>query len=282
MLTSLVYSAHEARYNATGKFVAFTEGATGLADPTYVYEFVVDGGSTWIVKDTTFAATKISPIIYFKSAVGLLAMFDSAFTEKMASYVESKLPTPTRGYSEGIDENGRVETWAVGNAHSMIIQAAQYAINGNPTTSPTPSPSPTKTPTPIPTSSHNPTPSPSSLPTPTQTTSPTANPTPTSSGSLNNSTEPMEHQTATPSTSNEDASKTQVTAQPQSPTASMPQDSSESSIPSSQSTSDQKNQKIREFFSPFYYLLLAVIMILLLFLHVIILKYSRIFMKKNV
>ena len=51
-LAQQVYLAHEARYNATGKFVAFSEGNTGLNNPSYVYEWVVkQDGSTWTIDD---------------------------------------------------------------------------------------------------------------------------------------------------------------------------------------------------------------------------------------
>jgi hypothetical protein len=168
-LTDQVYSAHEARYNVTGKFVAFSEGNTGLDGPDYVYEWVVkQDGSTWSVDDGQ-VKVGISPIIYFKSATGLLAMHDTPFTEKMVSYLESHLPNPTSGYADGIDENGRVDTTTIDKTNSMVIGAALYAINNlqNPTPSPKPTPTPTNshasaTPSPSSTSSVAPTSPPNS------------------------------------------------------------------------------------------------------------------------
>jgi len=151
-LADLVYLAHEARYSATGKFGAFSEGNSGLDNPSYVYEWVVkEDGSTWSIDDGA-VNVGIVPIIYFKAAVGLLAMHDTAFTENMASYIESKLPTPSSGYSDGVDENGRVATSDIDKTNGMIIQAASYAINNLP--GPTPTSSSHSTPTP--TSSVNP------------------------------------------------------------------------------------------------------------------------------
>jgi len=126
-----LYLAQEARYNATGKFCAFSEGNTGLDNPSYVYEWVVThNGSTWTIdSDTGQENVGISPIIYFKAAVGLLAMHDTSFTESMVSNVESKLPAPTSGYADGIDESGRVDTSDIDKTNGMIIGAALYAIN---------------------------------------------------------------------------------------------------------------------------------------------------------
>ena len=39
-----VYLAHEARYNATGKFVAFSEGNTGLNNPIICLRVGSEGG----------------------------------------------------------------------------------------------------------------------------------------------------------------------------------------------------------------------------------------------
>jgi len=158
-LADQIYSAHEARYTATGKFAAFSEGNTGLSGgPSYVYEWVVkDDGSTWYIEDVNQAKSGISPIIYLKAAVGLLAVHDAAFTENMVSYLESQLPNPGSGYSDGVDESGRVDTSDVDKTNGMIIGAALYATNNlsPPTPTPVPGSSPTLSPSASPTSSPN-------------------------------------------------------------------------------------------------------------------------------
>ena len=129
-LADQIYFAHEARYTATGKYVAFSEGNTGLDNPSYVYEWVVkEDGSTWVIDDIAQAPVAISPIIYFKTAIGLLALHDTSFTENMASYLESKLPSPSSGYSDGVDESGRVDTSEIDKTNGMVIGAALYAID---------------------------------------------------------------------------------------------------------------------------------------------------------
>ncbi len=144
-LADQVVLAQEARYDATGKFTAFSEGNTGLADPSYVYEWIVrSDGSTWTIDDSnTGQPVGISPIIYFKAAVGLLALTDTSYTENMVSYLESNLPTPSNGYSDGVDENGRVDTSTIDKTNGMIIEAALYAIDNLSSSTPTPTPIPT-------------------------------------------------------------------------------------------------------------------------------------------
>ena len=79
----------------------------------------------------------------------------------MASYIESHLPNPTSGYSDGIDENGRVDTFDIDKTNGMIIEAAQYAINNLQTSTPTPTQIVTSTPSPTSSSSPKPTSTPS-------------------------------------------------------------------------------------------------------------------------
>ena len=136
-LAEQVYLAHEARYNATGKFVAFSEGNTGL-DYTYVWEWVVkQDGSTWTIDDGQ-KNVEIVPMVYFKVAVGLLAIHNTPFTQIMATFIESQLPAASSGYSDGIDENGRVDASVIDKTNGMIIGAALYAINNLPPPTPTP------------------------------------------------------------------------------------------------------------------------------------------------
>ena len=195
-LAYMVYLAHEARYNATGKFTAFSEGNTDYNKiPYYVYEWVVrEDGSTWTIEDGVDNSGFV-PIIYFKAAVGLLAIHNTPFSKNMVLYIESHLSNPKNGYSDGIDENGRVVTREIDKTNGMIIGAAIYAISNqrSPTSIPTPTPSPvTGNPTSIPTPTPSPvTGNPTSIPTPTPspvTGNPTSIPTPTPSPVTGNPT----------------------------------------------------------------------------------------------
>ena len=142
-LADIVSLAHEAKYHATGKFAAYSEGNTGLDNPAYVYEWVMkEDGSAWTIDDGAVNGG-IVPIIYFKAAVGLLAISDTAFTENMAQYVESKLPSPSKGYSDGVDENGRVDNSDIDKTNGLIIEAAVFAVNNLPGPTSTGSSNPT-------------------------------------------------------------------------------------------------------------------------------------------
>ncbi|MFB3889444.1 MAG: DUF3131 domain-containing protein [Candidatus Bathyarchaeia archaeon] len=174
-LADQVYQAHEARYEATGKYVAFSEGNTGLSDISYVYESVVNpDGRTWVIKDPAGNDVGIKPIVFLKAAAGLLALHNTEFTRNMMTYILSRLSQPDSGYMDGVDEDGRVVSTLIDKTNGLLIGAARYAIAGMP--NPTPSPSPTYIPTPTP-------PPPTSSPSSSPSSSPTASPTPSASPS---------------------------------------------------------------------------------------------------
>ena len=86
-LTKQVYSAHEARYNATGEYVAFSEGNTRTG---FIYEWVIlPSGDTWRIMnagETTYAS--MTPIIYTKVALGFFAIYNTTFARNMNIYLE--------------------------------------------------------------------------------------------------------------------------------------------------------------------------------------------------
>jgi hypothetical protein len=194
-LLSHVYQAHEARYEATGHYTAFSEGNTGLLgsnDPTYVYEFVVDrDGSTWKV------TPEVTPVAYFKVAVGFQAIFNTEYTKSMVEYMSGILHSSSSGFQDGVDENGRVVDTYIDRTNGLIIAAANYAIEKLPAITPSPSLTPTATPSPTPTLSLSPTlsatptPSPSSSPSSTSTQSQTSSPSPTANPTANWYNEPL-------------------------------------------------------------------------------------------
>ena len=74
-----VYLAQESRYKATGKFTAWSEGNTGLEDPSYVYEWIVTpSGKTWVI-----TPKPITPIIFTRAAFGLHAIYDTPYTRAL-------------------------------------------------------------------------------------------------------------------------------------------------------------------------------------------------------
>jgi hypothetical protein len=126
-LANQFYLAHEAKYNATGEYVAFGEGNTGLDDPSYVFEWTVKDNRTWVVSDKTHDLNWLSPIAYFKVAVSFLALHNTEFAQNMVSFLEPKLLT-SNGYMSGVDGDGRVVSTVVDKTNALIIAAARYAI----------------------------------------------------------------------------------------------------------------------------------------------------------
>jgi hypothetical protein len=180
-LLSQVYLASEARYTATGHYTAFSEGNTGLDNPGYVYEFVVDSdGSTWKVAPST------TPIAYFKVAVSFHAIFNTTYTKNMVTYIGGKLPAPSNGFQDGVAEDGRVVGTTIDRTNGLILSAARYAISKLPAPSPTPTPTVTLSPSSSPSLS----PIPSSTPTPSPSLSPSSSPSPSYSSSSSPSASP--------------------------------------------------------------------------------------------
>jgi hypothetical protein len=129
-LARLVYLAHEGRYNATGKYTAFSEGNTDLSDPSYVYEWVVtSSGEVWKITDHKGRVSSITPIIYLKTAVGFHALYGTRFTASMVEWINSTFPDHTYGYRDGVDENRRLVGTIIDKTNGLVIAAARYAVS---------------------------------------------------------------------------------------------------------------------------------------------------------
>ena len=72
-LSRQVYQAEDARYNATGKYTAFSEGnLVGSKEASYVYEWVVlSDGRTWILMSDQTSIISPTPVVYLKVAARL-------------------------------------------------------------------------------------------------------------------------------------------------------------------------------------------------------------------
>ena len=117
-------------YNATGKYVAFSEGG---GPSSFIWEWVVlPNGDTWKITNGGSSYLEIEPIIYNKVAFSFLALYNTTFARNMVVYLESNFPgTGTTGYSEGgSDSAGSIG--ASSNTNSLILAAALYAIQNNP------------------------------------------------------------------------------------------------------------------------------------------------------
>ena len=122
-----VYLAHEAYYNDTGQYRAFSEGPSMSGG--WEYEWVVlPDGRTWTLDEHN---SNTSPMIYSKIALSFLAIYNTTFAKNMSIYLENTLPEPSNGYCEGVDESGQLLERAASNTNSLILDAALYAIQNN-------------------------------------------------------------------------------------------------------------------------------------------------------
>ncbi len=133
-LVKQVYLAHEANYNATGNYVAFSEGSSGSSD--FLYEWVVaPNGGTWKIQTLnqlgTTSYTNINPIIYTKVAFSFLALYNSTYAKDMVIYLEQALPDPSDGYSDGADNAGSILSGVGSNTNGLILDAALYFIQNH-------------------------------------------------------------------------------------------------------------------------------------------------------
>ena len=131
-LSRQVYLASEAYHNATGQYVAFSEG--NKPSNGYIWEWVVlPNGDTWkITGSGSSAYLNINPIIYDKVAFSFLALYNTTYARNMVIYLEQCLPTPTSGYYDGADNIGNLVADLGSNTNSLILDAALYAIQNNP------------------------------------------------------------------------------------------------------------------------------------------------------
>jgi hypothetical protein len=130
-LANQVYLAHEAYYNATGQYRAFSEGPS--LSTQWMYEWVVlPDNRTWVVLNENNQDSNLAPMIYSKVAMSYLAIYNTTFATNMAVYLENALPDPVHGYCEGVDESGTLLTGVGSNTNSLILDAALYAIQNNP------------------------------------------------------------------------------------------------------------------------------------------------------
>lgn len=127
-LMGQVYLAHEAYYNATGQYVAFSEGNSMTSQ--FIYEWIVaPDGTTWkITNDAKTIYYNINPIIYNKVALGFLALYNTTYAYNLSVHLEKNTPKPTDGYLAGIDTTGKVVPGAGSNTNGLILDASLYAI----------------------------------------------------------------------------------------------------------------------------------------------------------
>jgi hypothetical protein len=130
-LARAVYLAHEAKYNATGQYVAFSEGNYGSV---FIYEWVVlPDGRTWNVTDINRNSYDVNPIVYTKVSFSFLALYNTSFARNMTVFLEKTLPDASAGYGDGANSDGSTVISQIGtNTNGLILAAARYYIQNNP------------------------------------------------------------------------------------------------------------------------------------------------------
>ena len=131
-LMNQIYLAHEAKYNASGQYVAFSEGISPSSN--FIWEWVVrSSGDTWnITNSQTYL--DMNPVIYTKVSLSFLALYNTTYARSMNIYLERILPDPTNGYSAGADYNANSNNANIvpsvdSNTNGLILSAARYAIH---------------------------------------------------------------------------------------------------------------------------------------------------------
>lgn len=126
-LMNQVYLAHQAYFNATGQYVAYSEGNTFSSD--YIWEWVVaPDGQPWEITTAGNALYTGTPILYTKVALGFLALYSTTFSQNLVIHLQNILPYPTNGYSDGASNNGRSLSGIGSSTNGLILDAALYAI----------------------------------------------------------------------------------------------------------------------------------------------------------
>jgi hypothetical protein len=131
-LMKQVYLAHEAYYDATGKYVAFCEGNSFTSQ--YLYEWVVaPNGQAWKIGSTVpNKYLNMDPILYTKAAFGFLALYNSTFSQNLVAYMLKMLPDPSaRGFCDGADSSGRCTPGTGCDTNGLILDTALYAVDNS-------------------------------------------------------------------------------------------------------------------------------------------------------
>jgi len=134
-----LYLVHELRFQREGLRLAFSEGNTGLNDPSYVYEWVVTGdGGQWVITAPGAGRYNITPISFFKVAIAFRAVYDSEYARNLTDWIYSLFSNFNEpncrsfdcGFMEGADTSGRVVGEIIDRTNSLVLSAARYAMNG--------------------------------------------------------------------------------------------------------------------------------------------------------
>lgn len=127
-LMDIYTRAMEARYNNTGLLSAWSEGNTGLEDPSYIYEYASLNGMSWVITAPGRGMVGSIPVEFVKTAAAMHAITPSWYTRLLLEELTSKTAS-SHGFYEGVADDGRVVDVLIDKTNAMIVASARYALS---------------------------------------------------------------------------------------------------------------------------------------------------------
>jgi len=124
-----IYQAQENRFLATGILTARSEHQVD-GDPYFVYDTVYTDGFAWNTITEKGAYVPQYAAISTKAAVGMWALWNSAYTDRLAEAIWGQY-VPGKGYYEGVLENGKgpIKVFTANN-NGIILEALMFKVEG--------------------------------------------------------------------------------------------------------------------------------------------------------
>lgn len=128
-----ILAAQEARYNETGILTAVTEDNLDR-EPYFVYNSLFVDGKPWATITDTGKSYNHLTFLSAKASVGLHALYNTEYTEKLFNFVQENLKSENgwyNGYYTYLDELNDVLT---ANNNGVILESLLYEKVGQPLT----------------------------------------------------------------------------------------------------------------------------------------------------
>jgi len=124
-----VYSAQEARFNATGMLTAVTEDHIDR-DPYFVYNTVTTDDTLWAAVTPTGGNADDFRALSTKAAFGWHALYRTPYTEKLVSAV-SDLYDPEKGWYAGrYEKTGEPNKAVTCNTNAVVLESLAFIQTG--------------------------------------------------------------------------------------------------------------------------------------------------------
>lgn len=124
-----IYQAQENRFLATGILTARSEHQIDV-DPYFVYDTIYSDGYAWNTITENGAYVPQFAAISTKAAVGMWALWNSPYTDRLAEAVWGEYQS-AKGYYEGVLENGKgpIKTFTANN-NGIMLEALMFKSGG--------------------------------------------------------------------------------------------------------------------------------------------------------